>query len=71
MTCLCGQDAHPLYNGRCEDCWANAQGGPGTHRMKLLEIASEQIEHAKAKQIAAGPIFDMAFKRQDEQRAKD
>ncbi len=19
--CKCGQEAHPLYNGKCEDCW--------------------------------------------------
>lgn len=20
-NCSCGKPAHPLYNGRCEDCW--------------------------------------------------
>jgi len=26
--CACGNPAHPLYSGRCEDCWvANQRGG--------------------------------------------
>lgn len=25
MRCSCGIEAHPLYLGRCENCWADAQ----------------------------------------------
>lgn len=28
MKCRCGKLVHPLYGGRCEDCWADDQGPP-------------------------------------------
>ncbi len=37
-NCACGQPAHPLYNGRCEDCWISgcASARPGVEPVSWL-----------------------------------
>lgn len=40
MNCKCGRPAHPLYNGRCEDCWVG-----GSSQCKKQEDREELGTH--------------------------
>ncbi len=41
--CACGQPLHPLYGGRCEDCFSLAQG----HGHRDHDLYTDELSHRR------------------------
>jgi len=61
-VCNCGKPVHPLYNGKCEDCWAenqwtlNSQGEKTSYVCDVFSVFAPDFKDKTGRQQVGSGI---------------